>query len=377
MKRIALWIGVLGAAGALFAHWHFADGTVKWTFKTGEDIYGPPAVARDGTIYVASDALYALSPDGRLKWKFATSAPVRGSLVMGDDGTIYVATEARPGKKMLEFHVYAVSSTGFEIWNTTVSGMGGYDGSLAIGKDGSLLVLGLRLQAFHPEGASMWTCECTGNVRPVVGADGTIYLLSANGDVFAVNGDSGAVGWKFNVDRGINSSPSIGSDGTIYISSSAGQLFALAPEGTLKWVSKTGGDFSAPATAPDGTLFMGGQTSAREGLMRALRAVDGRELWTFPVGGGADPALLGSDGQVIAAGMDGSLYGLTSGGKQQWVFHAESGWLGVPALAADGTVFVGGHDGVLYALRSSSRGLLRSSWPKFAGDAGNSGRPAL
>jgi outer membrane protein assembly factor BamB len=122
---------------------------------------------------------------------------------------------------------------------------------------------------------------------------------------------------------------------------------------------------------------MGGQTSAREGLMRALRAVDGRELWTFPVGGGADPALLGSDGQVIAAGMDGSLYGLTSGGKQQWVFHAESGWLGVPALAADGTVFVGGHDGVLYALRSSSRGLLRSSWPKFAGDAGNSGRPAL
>ena len=377
MKRAALMAAMLAGVAALFAHWHYADGTVKWTFKTGTDIYGPPAIARDGTVYVASDALYALSPEGRMKWKFAIAAPVRGSLVLGDDGTVYAATEPRPGKSMLEFHVYAVSPAGFELWNTTVTGIGGCDGSLAIAKDGSLLVLGSRLQAFRPDGTSMWSCDCVGHVRPAVANDGTIYLLSANGDVSAVNPDGGGVRWKFNVDRNINSSPSIAADGTIYVSSSDRQLFALAPDGTLKWVAQTGGDFSAPAIAPDGTLFMGGQTSPVDGLMRALRAVDGRELWTFPVKGGADPALLGADGSVMAGGMDGSLYALSAEGKPRWAFHAESGWLGVPALAGDGTVYVGGQDGILYAVRSSSRGLLHSSWPKFAGDAANTGRPAL
>lgn len=59
-----------------------------------------------------------------------------------------------------------------------------------------------------------------------------IILFLAQLSVYAERNDR--VIWKFNIGREINSSPAIGSDGTIYIGSFDGKLYAINSDGSLK-----------------------------------------------------------------------------------------------------------------------------------------------
>ena len=69
-------------------------GSLKWKFKTGNEIQSSPAISSDGTIYVGSmdDYLYALNPNGSLKWKFNTGYGIVSSPAIGSDGTVYVGS---------------------------------------------------------------------------------------------------------------------------------------------------------------------------------------------------------------------------------------------------------------------------------------------
>ncbi|NCQ53794.1 MAG: PQQ-like beta-propeller repeat protein, partial [Caldiserica bacterium] len=63
------------------------NGTLKWKFKTGSQIESSPAIALDGTVYIAStdNYLYALKPDGTLKWKYQVNSYL-SSPAIGFDG---------------------------------------------------------------------------------------------------------------------------------------------------------------------------------------------------------------------------------------------------------------------------------------------------
>jgi len=93
---------------------------------------------------------------------------------------------------------------------------------------------------------------------------------------------------------------------------------------------------------------------------------------------GSDSPAVGSDGVVYWCAYDGTLYALDGyTGARRWAFTPENGVQvrASPAIGDDGTVYVGTSEGRLYALASSSVcGLARSPWPKFRGDAQNSGR---
>ena len=78
------------------------DGTLKWRFETGNEIWSSPAIGQDGTIYVGSDGLYAISPDGTLKWRFQTSGLIKSSPAIVQDGTIYVGSD--------DGNLYAIAS---------------------------------------------------------------------------------------------------------------------------------------------------------------------------------------------------------------------------------------------------------------------------
>ncbi len=71
-----------------------ANGNIKWTFSTNDSIYtyASPIIAQNGTIYLTSTDknLYAISPDGNLIWKFDTGQILKGSPSIAEDGTIYV-----------------------------------------------------------------------------------------------------------------------------------------------------------------------------------------------------------------------------------------------------------------------------------------------
>ena len=76
------------------------EGKRKWSFNTEGSINGSPSIGADGTIYVATGKLYAISPQGTLMW---SSKPVLGPLArsfpaIAADGTIYVGTDGERGR---------------------------------------------------------------------------------------------------------------------------------------------------------------------------------------------------------------------------------------------------------------------------------------
>ena len=65
--------------------------------------------------------------------------------------------------------------------------------------------------------------------------------------------------WEFETGQGGYSSPAIGPDGTVYVGSRDGKLYAInTKSGGKLWEFETGGSvFSSPAIGPDGTVYVG------------------------------------------------------------------------------------------------------------------------
>jgi outer membrane protein assembly factor BamB len=67
-----------------------STGSIRWSFRTTDHIYGSPALGQDraghtDAIYITSadGSLYALTPGGRLRWRYDTGEPVRSSPAIG------------------------------------------------------------------------------------------------------------------------------------------------------------------------------------------------------------------------------------------------------------------------------------------------------
>ena len=104
------------------------------------------------------------------------------------------------------------------------------------------------------------TAGAFGFSSPAIGANGTIYVGSEDGNLYAVN-PNGKQKWVVATAKFVESSPAIGADGTIYIGSNDGSLYAENPDGTQKWAFITDGgiDFSSPAVGADGTIYIGSE----------------------------------------------------------------------------------------------------------------------
>ena len=91
---------------------------------------------------------------------------------------------------------------------------------------------------------------------PVIGSDGSIYVGSYDGNLYAIKPD-GSKKWNFKTRDSVHSSPAIGSDGTIYVGSDDSYLYAINADGSKKWAFKTGWVYSSPAIGRDGTIYVG------------------------------------------------------------------------------------------------------------------------
>jgi outer membrane protein assembly factor BamB len=162
------------------------DGTILWSFQTGGGIESSPAIGEDGTIYVgAHDGyLYAVTKEGSEKWKTRVGTPkikpgyghntsILSSPAIADDGTIYIASRDQ--------YLFAISSEGTEKWRFPVEGCFDTWAAPIIGKDGTVYFPSSMpnpgLYAINPDGTEKWRFSAGTNMfnSPAIGKDGTIY----------------------------------------------------------------------------------------------------------------------------------------------------------------------------------------------------------
>ena len=169
------------------------NGTIKWIFKS-EEMGFTPAVGKDGTIYVAFDKLYAISPNGVVKWK----ASIRGYIPTLDYNKerIYTMASMLIGYNSTIF-LYALNAVnGHVIWKTIIGGNGTF--IPAVDKNGYIYLTNFYarndsgyLFCISPDGEIIWRFKLDGGGTiqpPVIGKDGTIYVGTDKGIVYAIKG---------------------------------------------------------------------------------------------------------------------------------------------------------------------------------------------
>lgn len=241
-------------------------------------------------------------------------------------------------------------------WSFATEGV--VNSSPAIGADGTIYVGSWdgKLYAVNADGSLKWSFATEGyegyiESSPGVGLDGTIYVGSWDGNLYALNPADGSEKWRFETGAAILSSVAIGYDGAVYFGSCDNSVYAVNPDGTLKWNLLTGDDVdSTPAIGPDGMVYAGSQ----DGMVYAI-SPEGYLIWTSPTGDSiASSPAVGGDGTIYIGSEDAKLYAMRpADGEVKWAFPSESltgAFESSPAIGVDGTVYAASLDGNLYAL---------------------------
>jgi len=366
-----------------------ADGDLKWSHYCYNPVRSAPAIAPDGTIYMTtSGILYAINPDGSEKWHchiFSVTGSVLGHISIAPDGTIYVVGSV---------FLYAFKPDGTFKWQhqssgtITVAQLIGLDGTIYFTGDDSS---GNYLSAVNPDGSLKWRHQISGqhcSQTAALGADGTIYVGSDDGNLYAFKPD-GSLKWNYSPigQEGWMSYPAVGADGTIYIGFDDPYVdrgfYAINPDGSLKWKYYSYNwlglqvSFYDPAIGPDGTIFVG----CDDGRVHAINP-DGSMKWISYYHYGGYSLAIGRDGTLYVSGRGTSesgakFYALNPDGTFRWeISYGEWGAGGsftAPAIGPDGTVYTG-TGSFLLAFSSSCGGLANSAWPMFMHDPMHTGR---
>lgn len=320
---------------------------VKWTFKTSGPIVASP-VAAGGTVFIGSldNYLYAIDETtGQQKWKFrtlggrqitSTPAAVNGVVYfLGFDGIFY-ALSADKGEQKWIF------STEFE-----------------------RRFQANRLHGYPPGFQTIADSWDLYSSSPAV-TNGKVYFGSGDGNVYALDAQTGALVWKFPTGDVVHASPAV-VNGTVYIGSWDSFFYAIDAEtGQEKWRFKGGEDlfihnqqgFQSSA-AVDGIVY----TGCRDGHLYALDAATGRKRWDYSTSKGwvnSTPAV--RDGVVYAGTSDGFRFFVLDAktGRLRFNFDAKGAVFSSPALAGR-LVYFGSSNGRFYALEANT-GKLASEF---------------
>ena len=173
----------------------------------------------------------------------------------------------------------------------------------------------------------------------------------------------GGVAWRAQTGGVVRASPSV-RDGSVYIGSADGVVYALAlRDGTVHWRAALGSPVSATVAVTSALAIVQGD----DGTVRALSRKDGSIRWTRrggaskPLAWGFEngdyfspsPLLLG-DSVVIVAGRDGILASLDARtGAEHWHYDTDAQLWGSPA-ASGGTVVIGDQRGRVHAVDAAT-----------------------
>lgn len=215
------------------------------------------ARAPDGTMAVVSGRdLLRVRKSGEIAWRFSVKAKIFTSPAIADDGTTFFGAQ--------DHRAYGIDAYGKKVFAVDLGA--DVDGSPAIGDDGAIYVGTdngevVRLDA---HGSVVWSTPVGGFVRGVLS-------IARNGDVLAgVYGPSprqvriapdGRVRGSFPIqgtgakEHGVHGGALEDAAGTLYFGAQDDNLYAVANSGELLFSTKAQADVDAPATLlSDGTL---------------------------------------------------------------------------------------------------------------------------
>ena len=190
-------------------------------------------------------------------------------------------------------------------------------------------------------------------------------------------GTGGAL-WDFPTGQGVFSSPVVAADGTVYVGSADQNFYAINPDGTLRWKVETGEIIDSAGLLDDqGRVYFG----SGDGHLRACDARTGAVVWELA----ADPPSVNSaylnwfEGNV-AIGPDGTLYAPNdnyfvyavdrSSGDSPWKFRTPDQTWSLPAVSvASGDLYFGNNELLsflgrnTFALSKNGQALWETSTP--------------
>lgn len=221
-------------------------------------------------------------------------------------------------------------------------------------------------------GGLRWRVQTDGPVRSSpIAAEGTVYVGSNDGSLYAIDLATGRVRWTFTAGAPINSTPAVAGS-LVIVQSRAGVIVAVErATGRARWRYATGaaaplawghesGDFYTSSPAIAGTTAYVG---SRDGRLYALDAATGRLRWRYDTGAQVWSSPAVGRALVVVGDQHGRVHALAAAtGAVRWIAELEahsftSEGFGFdrttvqssPALAG-GAVYVGARDGFLYAL---------------------------
>lgn len=187
-------------------------GTQEWAFVAVGEISGAPALGTDGAVHISAASstgtetrTYAIDgASGALKWVTSLASESANSVALGIDGTVFVSGNER---------VASLGAQGTDLRAVVWA----LDGETGIQKWKQPLELGSRRVT-----------------APSLSADGTVYVHAEKpdmtggvGNLTALDPMTGAVRWAFATHGSGNSSPAVGADGTVYVGSDDGRVYAI------------------------------------------------------------------------------------------------------------------------------------------------------
>ncbi|HXD30775.1 MAG TPA: PQQ-binding-like beta-propeller repeat protein [Pyrinomonadaceae bacterium] len=351
-----------------------------WTFKTSAALWSSPTVA-DGVVYFGGSdgSIYALkTSSGKQVWQFKTGgavmgrATIEGSYIysLSDDGYLY-KLERRSPKLVWRFDTHGgtikrdLPNPKTEGYDHQTSAATVSNGTVYIGSaDGKLYAIDDK------SGREKWHFETKGIVRSIPAvANGQVFIGSYDHNVYAVDAEKGSLRWQFDTKQAVVSTPLV-VDGAVYLGGRCSNLFAFdAATGRIKWKFFYWTSWvESSARFREGKLYIGSSDAQQ---LFAIDAATGKRSWNVNLDGSvwSSPAVTDEHVFIGVVGAvpyfiphHGGFFAVDrANGKVAWRFpmseipgSMDSGVASSPAMDnANGLVLFGGLDGVFYAFKTA------------------------
>ena len=221
----------------------------------------------------------------------------------------------------------------------------------------------------------LWVFRTGGSVKaqPVV-YDGTVYISSFDGILYAVDIASGRARWKTPVGGTLVAAPAVTED-VVVIGSTSGVVACLRrSDGRPIWKTKLPPPVFASAGIHEDVVC----TAAGDGKIYGLSLRDGKPLWDFQTDMFVQSRIVPVRGMFIAGCWDNHVYALDARtGALRWKQKFGRSFYYAPAIgspATDGVrVVVPSNDGVLHAMRVNNGEVL---WELSSASGNSFGYPS-